>query len=118
MYRDRLPVDVRKTIAELNVSVPLETAPLKSFGCSAGVLGLGSCDWKKMKQGNAENEAQPDRERFFHPSPLLFQLLLLQESAAKIGPVNLVVTIDAVKRGIEMRLAMTLGAQLSFVPSG
>ena len=44
-------------------------------------------------------------------------LLLLQESAAEIGPVDLVVTIDAVKRGIKMPLAMTLGAQLSFVPS-
>ena len=30
---------------------------------------------------------------------------------------NLVVTIDAVERRIEVRLAMTLGAQLSFVPS-
>jgi hypothetical protein len=29
---------------------------------------------------------------------------------------DLVVTIDAVKRGIEMPLAMTLGAQLSAVP--
>jgi hypothetical protein len=44
-------------------------------------------------------------------------LLLLQETAAKIGPVDLVVTIDAVKRGIEVPLAMTLGAQLSAVPS-